>query len=98
VRAENLTSRMPARHRAAYGLAAFGMFLLALGVAATGFAFTPIWPGVSLAVGGALAIVVLFVGVRLVHAAVTGTRPFRSAARQSGHGRGKGRFERAGKT
>jgi membrane protein implicated in regulation of membrane protease activity len=61
-------------------LAAAAALLLA------GFAFSGVWPGVSWAVGGALALVALAVAARSFRAAFTGRSPTKSAEQIGGRG------------
>jgi membrane protein implicated in regulation of membrane protease activity len=61
-------------------LAAAAALLLA------GFAFSGLWPGVSWAVGGALALVALVVAARSFRAAFTVRSPTKSAEQIGGRG------------
>jgi uncharacterized protein (DUF58 family) len=68
---------------AALGVAALGA---AAALLLAGFAFSGLWPGVSWAVGGALALVALVVAARSFRAAFTGRSPTKSAEQIGGRG------------
>lgn len=64
--------RLSGRKRVSFGVAGVVALVVALALAATGFALSGLWPGVSWGIGSALAVVSMYLGARWLRAAVTG--------------------------
>jgi hypothetical protein len=76
--------RLTTRQRVLYGAAGIGAVCLAAALVAAGFAFSAAWPGLSWAVGSALALVGLVVAGRWLRAAFTGESKRRGSTPERG--------------
>ena len=77
--------RLTMWRRVSLALGAVICFCVAAGLLAAGFALSSVWPGVSWAVGGALALVILLLAGSWLRAAVSG-RPRERQERPAGKG------------
>ena len=68
-----MSQRLGPRQRALFAVGGVVLVCLAIALALAGFSLSLVWPGLSWAVGGALALVVLFGAWRWLRAAITGT-------------------------
>ena len=62
-----------------FGIGAIAAMALAAALLLVGFALSGMWPGLSWAIGGGLALVAIVAGARWLRAAVTGESPARPA-------------------
>ena len=70
--AERASRRLTTRQRTLAAFAGVTSLCFAVILGAAGFALSGVWPGLSWAFGGALALVAIFSAVRLLRAAITG--------------------------
>jgi hypothetical protein len=73
-----LIASLKSRQRLLFALVGVAALGAAAALLLAGFAFSGVWPGVSWAVGGALALPALLVAARSLRAALTGRSPTKS--------------------
>jgi hypothetical protein len=79
-----MRQRLTTRRRWIYALGAIAALTAMVTLAMIGFALTSLWPGVSLALGGGMALVAVVLAYRWLRAALTGRSP-RDEAEPLGH-------------
>ena len=81
-----MSTPLESRQRLLFAVLGVGAVGAAAALLLAGFAFSGVWPGLSWALGGALALVALVVAARLFRAAFTGRSPTKSVEQLGGRG------------